>query len=36
MTLMSCMTWKPTPGLHNVINEHPEVLNRMRPYSFRH
>ena len=22
--------------LHNVINEHPEVLNRMRPYSFRH
>ena len=21
--------------LHNVINEHPEVLNRMRPYSFR-
>ena len=22
--------------LHNVIDEHPEVLDRMRPYSFRH
>ena len=22
--------------LHNVIDKHPEVLDRMRPYSFRH
>ena len=22
--------------LHNVIDEHPEVLDHMRPYSFRH
>ena len=22
--------------LHNVIDEYPEVLDRMRPYSFRH